>query len=92
MDAGGSENETEALSNYGFLYGTIPTAPSVFVYATNYAIQGCVLYNLYEHNIYPRKINSFYYQAQLCSREVYFKCKALSRIPFNVGDERWLQG
>ena len=40
MNAGGNDNETEALSNYGFLYGTIPTAPSVFVYATNYAIQG----------------------------------------------------
>jgi len=39
MNAGGNDNETEALSNYGFLYGTIPTAPSVFVYATNYAIQ-----------------------------------------------------
>ena len=36
MDAGGSSNSTDALSNYGFLYGTIPTAPSVFVYATSY--------------------------------------------------------
>ena len=26
------------FSNYAFLYGTIPTAPSVFVYATNYEI------------------------------------------------------
>ena len=38
MNAGSSDNETENLSNYGFLYGTIPTAPSVFVYATKYGI------------------------------------------------------
>ena len=38
LDAGGSLNATTDLSNYAFLYGTIPTAPSVFVYATNYGI------------------------------------------------------
>jgi len=36
LDAGKDVNETIDLSNYAFLYGTIPTAPSVFVYATNY--------------------------------------------------------
>ena len=36
LDAGRDANETNDLSNYAFLYGTIPTAPSVFVYATNY--------------------------------------------------------
>ena len=38
LDAGGSLNATSDLSNYAFLYGTIPTAPSVFVYAANYEI------------------------------------------------------
>ena len=38
LDAGGSLNATTDLSNYAFLYGTIPTAPSVFVYAANYGI------------------------------------------------------
>ena len=38
MGAGRTANETLDLSNYAFLYGTIPTAPSVFVYATNYDV------------------------------------------------------
>ena len=36
--AGATANETLDLSNYAFLYGTIPTAPSVFVYATSYGV------------------------------------------------------
>lgn len=36
FQAGKTVNETIDLSNYAFLYGTIPTAPSVFVYASNY--------------------------------------------------------
>ena len=39
MAPGVNENDTDNLSNYGFLYGTIPTAPSVFVYASNYGIE-----------------------------------------------------
>ena len=31
-------NETPDISNYGLLYGTIPTSRSVFVYATNYDV------------------------------------------------------
>ena len=38
LDAGGSLNATTDLSNYAFLYGTIPTAPSVFVYAANFEV------------------------------------------------------
>ena len=38
FEAGTTANETLDLSNYAFLYGTIPTAPSVFVYATNYGV------------------------------------------------------
>jgi len=38
LGAGKDANETLDLSNYAFLYGTIPTAPSVFVYATNYEL------------------------------------------------------
>merc|ERR1719410_389509 len=34
LDAGKDVNETIDLSNYAFLYGTIPTAPSVSVSAT----------------------------------------------------------
>ena len=36
VGAGSSVNETVSLSNYAFLYGTFPTAPGVFVYATHY--------------------------------------------------------
>merc|ERR1712004_271771 len=38
FEAGTTANETLDLSNYAFLYGTIPTPPSVFVYATNYGV------------------------------------------------------
>lgn len=38
FEAGANANETLDLSNYAFLYGTIPTAPSVFVYATKYNV------------------------------------------------------
>ena len=38
FSAGSTANETLELSNYAFLYGTIPTAPSVFVYATKYDV------------------------------------------------------
>ncbi|CAH1790297.1 unnamed protein product [Owenia fusiformis] len=38
MDAGGERNATLAFGMYGFLYGTFPTAPTVFVYSTQYAI------------------------------------------------------
>merc|ERR1719410_1806810 len=38
LDAGRDVNETIDLSNYAFLYGPIPPAPSVFVYATKYGL------------------------------------------------------
>ncbi|XP_077866732.1 lysosomal cholesterol signaling protein-like [Saccoglossus kowalevskii] len=34
MNAGDTANATEALSTFGFIYGTFPTAPTVYVYAT----------------------------------------------------------
>lgn len=33
-----STNKTMSLSMYGFLYGTFPTAPSVFLYASQYSV------------------------------------------------------
>lgn len=33
-----SENEIQNLSSFGFLYGTTPTAPSVYVFATQYDV------------------------------------------------------
>lgn len=38
LDAGVDANETVDLSNFGFLYGTFPTAPGVFVYATHFGV------------------------------------------------------
>ncbi|XP_022903985.2 lysosomal cholesterol signaling protein [Onthophagus taurus] len=35
---GSNETETTDLSTYGFLYGTFPAAPTVFVFATQYTI------------------------------------------------------
>ncbi|CAG0907177.1 unnamed protein product, partial [Cyprideis torosa] len=37
--AGSNTNETSVLSNFGFLYGTIPTAPTVFVFAAQYNLE-----------------------------------------------------
>ncbi|KAJ8956227.1 hypothetical protein NQ318_014958 [Aromia moschata] len=38
IHAGSNESETSDLSTYGFLYGTFPSAPTVFVFATQYVI------------------------------------------------------
>ncbi|XP_050702655.1 LOW QUALITY PROTEIN: integral membrane protein GPR155-like [Eriocheir sinensis] len=38
LQPGSSANETADFSNYGFLYGTFPTAPGVFVFATQYNV------------------------------------------------------
>ncbi|KAG0722565.1 Integral membrane protein GPR155 [Chionoecetes opilio] len=38
LHPGNSPNETADFSNYGFLYGTFPTAPGVFVFATHYNV------------------------------------------------------
>lgn len=36
LKAGANASDTLDLSTYGFLYGTFPTAPGVFVYAAQY--------------------------------------------------------
>lgn len=33
-----NQNTTESMSMFGFLYGTFPTAPSVFLYASQYSL------------------------------------------------------
>ncbi|KAL1501570.1 hypothetical protein ABEB36_006870 [Hypothenemus hampei] len=38
LHAGSNSSETLDLSTYGFFYGTFPTAPGVFVFATQYLI------------------------------------------------------
>lgn len=35
---GTTEDETVDMSTYGFLYGTFPAAPGVFVFATQYGV------------------------------------------------------
>ncbi|XP_026292072.2 integral membrane protein GPR155 isoform X1 [Frankliniella occidentalis] len=39
IHAGANESDTEDLSTYGFLYGTFPSAPGVFVFATQYGVE-----------------------------------------------------
>lgn len=39
FNPGGNESETGALSTYAFLYGTIPTAPAVFVFSNLYQLE-----------------------------------------------------
>lgn len=38
LDKRNNSTSSDSLSTYGFLYGVFPTAPSVFIYATQY---GC---------------------------------------------------
>ncbi|XP_028179036.1 integral membrane protein GPR155 isoform X1 [Ostrinia furnacalis] len=39
LHAGYNESETSSLSTYAFLYGTIPTAPAVFVFSNLYQLE-----------------------------------------------------
>ena len=41
----GGDNQTENMdmADFGFLYGTFPTAPSVFVYATKYDLESDII-------------------------------------------------
>jgi hypothetical protein len=39
LQPGSNANETKDFTDYGFLYGTFPTAPPVFVYAAQYNIE-----------------------------------------------------
>lgn len=43
FQSGADANETVDLSNFGFLYGTFPTAPGVFVYATQFNVDADVV-------------------------------------------------
>ena len=36
LNVGANETDTQEWSNFGFLYGTFPSAPGVFVYASKY--------------------------------------------------------
>ncbi|XP_053606460.1 lysosomal cholesterol signaling protein isoform X2 [Plodia interpunctella] len=39
LNSGANESETLSLSTYAFLYGTIPTAPAVFVFSNLYQLE-----------------------------------------------------
>ncbi|XP_026316921.1 integral membrane protein GPR155 [Hyposmocoma kahamanoa] len=39
LKTGANESETSSLSTYAFLYGTIPTAPAVFVFSNLYQLE-----------------------------------------------------
>ncbi|CAH2091242.1 unnamed protein product [Euphydryas editha] len=39
LHAGTNQSETQSLSTYAFLYGTIPTAPAVFVFSNLYQLE-----------------------------------------------------
>ncbi|XP_032682563.1 integral membrane protein GPR155 isoform X2 [Odontomachus brunneus] len=39
LNAGYNDTETRDLSTYGFLYGTIPTAPALFIFTLRYNIE-----------------------------------------------------
>ena len=41
--SGSSEEESSRLANFAFLYGTFPTAPTVYVLATRYQIASSII-------------------------------------------------
>lgn len=38
LHAGFNSSDTQELATYGFLYGTFPSAPAVFVFASQYSL------------------------------------------------------
>lgn len=38
LHAGVNASDTQDLATYGFLYGTFPSAPAVFVFASQYSL------------------------------------------------------
>ena len=49
-------SSNNSFSMYGFLYGTIPTAPSVFLYASEYGIaQDVVGFLILKHDVASAK-------------------------------------
>lgn len=38
FDCGASANATSDYAMFAFLYGTIPTAPTVFIYSVHYGV------------------------------------------------------
>jgi len=51
LHAGGNASETQDLSTYGFLYGTFPAAPGVFVFATQYSLEVDLVSDIEERTI-----------------------------------------
>lgn len=47
LHAGGNSSETLDLSTFGFLYGTFPTAPAVFVFSNQYNLETDLVRILY---------------------------------------------
>lgn len=39
LNVGANATDTQEWSNFGFLYGTFPSAPGVFVYASKYDLE-----------------------------------------------------
>lgn len=52
LNAGANESETLSLSTYAFLYGTIPTAPAVFVFSNLYQLEIDLVSNLFDSSIF----------------------------------------
>jgi len=74
LGAGKDANETLDLSNYAFLYGTIPTAPSVFVYASNYGVIPDMIANTITANTF------------IAAPLMFITAKLLTLINMNPGD------
>ena len=49
LHTGGNETETADWATFGFLYGTIPTAAGVFVFATQYNLHVDLVINMYKY-------------------------------------------
>lgn len=61
MNAGSNITETTDLSTFGFLYGTFPAAPGVFVIATQYNVDiDLVSLFAFNYNVEKNSLTNFF--------------------------------
>ena len=68
LDCGAESNSTSDYSMFAFLYGTFPTAPSVFIYSAHYGVaMDLVSCLLFYSGMYYNMICFISYKMCLCT-------------------------
>ena len=72
LGAGSNQTDNSNWSDFGFLYGTFPTAPSVFVYATKYNLECEVIGESYESFDHKRALVKYQSRSEVIKVMLYF--------------------